>query len=253
MKPYRTPGADGRERVPFLQLLPNMVTLSGMCLGLTSIRFALEGRFAVAAAMILLTVLLDGFDGLLARHLRATSPIGAQLDSLSDFLCFGVAPGVLTYQLLLAPSGDFGWVFVLIFAAAACLRLARFNIMSGGPEVAEHETVRHFVGVPTPGGAILGLLPVFLTLGGLVDAREVPTLVGLWLGMVAVLMISTIHTFSPKALRVPRRLVGAAMFAVVVGIGLTFTGPWLMIVAVDMIYIALLVRNLTQARWRLFG
>ncbi|TCM85238.1 CDP-alcohol phosphatidyltransferase family protein [Rhodovulum steppense] len=252
MKRFNTRSSDNGERVPFLQLVPNMVTLAGMCLGLTSIRFAMDERFATAVFLILLAAVIDGLDGLIARRLQATSEIGAQLDSLSDFLCFGIAPGVLVYHYLLTPAGGIGWIFVLIFAAATCLRLARFNVMSGKPQE-DDKSSPYFLGVPAPAGAMLGLLPAFATLAGVVDFGQAPLVVALWLGLVGLLMISKLKTLSPKAIKVPRRLIGPMMFATVIGIGLGFSRPWLFFLALDLVYLGLVIQSLVKARWRLFG
>lgn len=245
MKKFIRRDPQHRDQVPFLQLLPNLVTLSGMCLGLTSMRFAMDGRFDGAALLILLAGLMDGLDGLLARRLNATSNFGAELDSLSDFVCFGVAPGLLVYCYFLEPSNNFGWIFVLVFAAACCLRLARFNVMR---DESDAQTGHHFLGVPAPAGAMLGLLPLFVSLAGVVDLRGVPHLVAFWLGIVGVLMISRLRTFSPKAMRIPRPLVGLMMFATVVAVGLMFTRIWLLLMALDLIYLALLVHTALWAR-----
>jgi CDP-diacylglycerol---serine O-phosphatidyltransferase len=240
--------APGSDRVPLILLVPNMLTLAGMALGLTSIRFAMDERFTVAATLIFFAAILDGLDGQVARRLQATSEIGAQLDSLSDFLCFGVAPGVLVYAFLLEPAGSLGWIAVLLYAAAACLRLARFNVMSGLPDTAAPS--RHFVGVPAPGAAMLALLPVFLSLGGLVT---LPTfVVAVWLLVVALLMVSKLRTPSPKGLRVPRPLVALIMFATAAAVGLAFTRPWLMLVLLDLAYATVLGFLVVQARGRLF-
>lgn len=245
-----------RDRVPFLLLLPNLVTLAGMCLGLTSIRFAMDERFSLAVLLIFLSVLMDGLDGLLARRLSATSNFGAELDSLSDFLCFGVAPGILLYKFMLEPLGSLGWIFVLIFAAAACLRLARFNVMRGaGVEVdaPKDEAKNHFVGVPAPAGALLALLPLFAVQAGVLSALTPALVAGFWLGLVALLMISRLKTLSPKSLRIPRGLIVVLMFTLVVGIGLMFTRPWLLLVLLDLTYVALLSHGVIKARGRIFS
>jgi CDP-diacylglycerol--serine O-phosphatidyltransferase len=255
MKPFAPRNGD-RDRVPFLLLLPNMVTLAGMCLGLTSIRFAMDERFGFAVALIFLAVLMDGLDGLLARRLRATSNFGAELDSLSDFLCFGVAPGILLYKFMLEPLGSLGWMFVLILAAAACLRLARFNVMRGAgadEEVTTKDDKTHFVGVPAPAGALLALLPLFAVQAGVLSPQTPALLVAFWLGLVALLMVSSLKTLSPKTLRIPRGLVVVIMFTLVVGIGLMFSQPWLLLVGVDLIYLGVLLHAVVKARGRIFG
>ncbi|ARE41132.1 CDP-diacylglycerol--serine O-phosphatidyltransferase [Rhodovulum sp. P5] len=238
--------------VSLLLLLPNMVTLMGMCFGLTSIRFAIEERYAVAVFLILLAALADGLDGLLARKLGAESPMGAQLDSLSDFLCFGVAPALLVYQVHLTQAGGLGWIFALIFAAATCLRLARFNVMSGQADDSTGPK-RYFVGVPAPAGAFLGLLPVFLSHAGAFTPGYAPLAVSVWLAIVAVLMISKLKTPSPKAVKVPRRLIAVIFFATVIAIGVSFSRPWMLLVAIDGAYLAAVVYAIVRARGRLFG
>ncbi len=234
-----------RDQLPFLLLLPNLVTIAGMCLGLTSIRYAMVGRFETAVVLLVLAALIDGMDGLIARRLRAPSDFGAELDSLSDFLCFAVAPGLLVYRFALGEANALGWVFVLVFAAAGCLRLARFNVMRGG--AGDGKT--HFTGVPAPAGAMMALLPVFLTLSGLFDARQAPFLTALWLGLVGLLMISRVPTLSPKAMRVPRWGVGVMLIGTATAMGLMFTRIWLLMLLLDLIYIATLLPGI----WRMKG
>ncbi|WGW03666.1 CDP-diacylglycerol--serine O-phosphatidyltransferase [Tropicibacter oceani] len=237
--PETPPGGQPRSEagaVSILMLLPNMVTLIGMSLGLTAIRFAIEGRFTTAVFLIILSALADGLDGLLARRLKAESPMGAQLDSLSDFLCFGVAPAILVYQVHLSHTGGFGWIFALLFAAAACLRLARFNVTSGQADESA-PAKRYFVGVPAPAGALLGLMPVFLTLSGTFSAGSIPVAVCIWLTIVGGLMISRLKTPSPKALKVPRSLTAVILFATVIVIGLSFTHPWFLLAGVNVGYL----------------
>ncbi len=236
-----------RERLPFLMLLPNLVTISGMCLGLTSIRFAMVGRFETAAILLLLSAVIDGLDGLIARRLKATSDFGAELDSLSDFLCFGVAPGVLLYRFAIGEGHALGWVFVLVYAAAACLRLARFNVMRDEDGAGK----THFTGVPAPAGAMLALLPLFLTLAGWLDARQLPMLSAVWLALVGVLMISRLQTFSPKSLRLPRLGVVGMLMGTVIGVGLIVTKLWTFLVVVDALYILMLLPAIWRVRGRI--
>lgn len=236
-----------RERMPFLMLLPNLVTLAGMCLGLTSIRFAMVGKFETAVLLLLFSAAIDGLDGLIARRLKATSDFGAELDSLSDFLCFGVAPGVLVFRFALGEGNALGWVFVLVYAAAACLRLARFNVMRGE----EGGSTTHFTGVPAPAGALLALLPVFLSFEGWLDARAVPMPAAVWLGLVGVLMISRLRTFSPKSLKLKGLGVVATLMGTVIGVGLLVTKLWLFLIVVDLIYLAVLLPGIWRMRGRI--
>ncbi len=227
-----------RERLSLLQLVPNLVTILGMCAGLSAIRFTFDERFELAAALIIFAAVMDGFDGMLARKLNAASSFGAELDSFADFVSFGVAPGILVFGYALSgPFAGVGWIFVLIFAVCACLRLARFNISRVSLEGANQ---RHFVGVPAPAGAMLGLLPVFLGLSGLLDPARAPVLVALYLAGVGLLMVSRLPTPSIKGIRIAREnaiwvLIGMSALA-----GLLVLRTWLTLVAVDLIYLAVL-------------
>ena len=240
---------DQRERIPFFMLLPNLATISGMCLGITAIRYAIEERFEIAVTLILISGVFDGLDGLLARRLNAASDFGAELDSLSDFLCFGVAPGLIVYEFFLRGQTGISWIFVLVYITAACLRLARFNVTR------EKKTGdgKSFTGVPAPAGAMLGLLPLFLTMSDLIDLRENPILVAIWLGIVGFLMISQIKTFSPKSIRVPRKLVSIAMFGVVICIGLFIAQLWRLMVVIDVIYLASVLWSVIKSKGRVLS
>ena len=240
---------DQRERIPFYMLLPNLATISGMCLGITAIRYAIEERFEIAVTLILISGVFDGLDGLLARRLNAASDFGAELDSLSDFLCFGVAPGLIVYEFFLRGQTGISWIFVLVYITAACLRLARFNVTR------EKKTGdgKSFTGVPAPAGAMLGLLPLFLTMSDLIDLRENPILVAIWLGIVGFLMISQIKTFSPKSIRVPRKLVSIAMFGVVICIGLFIAQLWRLMVVIDVIYLASVLWSVIKLKGRVLS
>lgn len=227
-----------RDSLSLVQLVPNVVTIMGMCAGLSAIRYTFSERYELAAALIILAAVLDGLDGLLARKLNAATNFGAELDSFADFVSFGVAPGVLVYAYALSGSlAGFGWVFVLVFAVCACLRLARFNLSRAAPDGG---MIRHFIGVPAPAGAMLGLLPVYLGLTGWVDPSAIPTAVALYLGAVGLLMVSRLPTPSLKAIRIARRhamwvLVGAGAF-----VGLLFLQTWATLVVTDLIYLAVL-------------
>lgn len=236
-----------RRRLPLVQLLPNLVTLLGLCAGLTSIRYVMQDDYEIAAGLIILAAVLDGMDGLIARRLNAASHFGAELDSLSDFVCFGVAPGVFLYHFALNGLPGLGWLFVLVYILCACLRLARFNVMRDAPPPPGRA---HFVGVPAPAGAMLGLLPVYLELSGVLEAARFPLLVALYVGAVGLLMISRLPTISPKALSVPRDkavlvLVGVAVFA-----GLAVMRPWLVLVVADLAYLAVVVVGMWRYRRR---
>ncbi len=235
------------RRAPLLlpQLLPSLVTIIGLCAGLTAIRFAFAGHFAGSAALILFAAVIDGLDGLLARRLGSASPFGAELDSLCDFVDFGVAPGLLVYKMALTDARDFGWALVLVYIVCCCLRLARFNVNRDAPTAG---TTPRFVGVPAPAGAMLALLPVFLTVDGMVDAADYPLAVALWLGIVGLLMVSRLPTFSPKALRIPRDRVRWLLVGTAIVVGLGLTHFWLTMIIAVFAYIASLAHSAIVTR-----
>ncbi|MER2507184.1 MAG: CDP-diacylglycerol--serine O-phosphatidyltransferase [Amaricoccus sp.] len=235
------------RRAPLLlpQLLPSLVTIIGLCAGLTAIRFAFSGHFAISAALILFAAVIDGLDGLLARRLGSASPFGAELDSLCDFVDFGVAPGILIYQMALADARDLGWVLVLVYTVCCCLRLARFNVTRDAPASGP---VPRFVGVPAPAGAMLALLPAFVTIEGPVDAADYPLIVALWLGLVGLMMVSRLPTFSPKALRIPRDRVRWLLIGTAIIVGLGLTRFWLTMILAVAVYIASLIHSAIVTR-----
>lgn len=220
--------------LPLLMLLPNLVTIAGLCAGLTAIRFIMVGRFDIAAMLIVFAAAIDGLDGLIARRLNAQSNFGAELDSLSDFLNFGVAPGLLVYQYALAGTYSTNWVFVLVYTLCGCLRLARFNVNRDTP--LPPDTKPHFTGVPAPGGALLALLPIFMALQGIVDASAFPMAYGIYLALVGLLMTSRIPTVSPKAMRIPRDKTIFVLIGTVIVIGLLVTRFWLLMVLFGLAY-----------------
>lgn len=229
MRPER-----GRETLSIVQLVPSLLTILGLCAGLTCIRYVFVERYDIAAILLIFAAAIDGLDGLTARRLGATSLMGAELDSLSDFVCFGIMPALLVFQFALTDLRGFGWATVLVYAICACLRLARFNVNRDTPPQGDRA---HFVGVPAPAGALLALLPVFLTLGDVIDARQLPIIVSGYLGLVGVLMISTLPTFSPKALRIRRDQAVWVLTAVALLVGLLLTRLWLFMALADLIYL----------------
>src|SRR5919112_2583473 len=147
--------------VPVRVIIPNIITLIALCLGLTAIRLAFEGRYEPAVVAIVVAALLDGIDGRVARMLKGTSRFGAELDSLADFVNFGVTPALVLYSFILHELRSLGWIAVLVFAIAMALRLARFNVMLDDPNRPEWKK-NFFVGMPAPAGAITSLLPIYL-------------------------------------------------------------------------------------------
>ncbi|MBB4304015.1 CDP-diacylglycerol--serine O-phosphatidyltransferase [Rhodobium orientis] len=220
------------RRLPLRVILPNVVTLLALCSGLTAIRMALESRFDWAIAAILLAALLDAVDGRVARLLKGTSRFGAELDSLADFVNFGVAPAIILYIWLLNEARGLGWIVVLIFAIAAALRLARFNVALDDAAERRHWQVDFFVGMPAPAGALTVLLPVYLALLDLVTADVyivVPVI--LHILFTAFMMVSNLPTYSGKRIgaRVHRNVVLPLLVAVVMTVALVVSYPFVML------------------------
>jgi CDP-diacylglycerol--serine O-phosphatidyltransferase len=237
---------DGRSsRLPLVWFLPNLVTVLGLCAGLTSIRFAFDDNLTLAAGLLVLAALIDGTDGLLARRLDAASPFGAELDSLSDFVCFGVAPAMLVYRFGLHGLAGLGWLAALVLAICCCLRLARFNVAAKDPAA---ESSSHFVGVPAPAGAMLALFPVFLHLAEIADLRDWSGLVALWTIFVAALFIAPFKTLSLKSVRVSRDYAVYVLVAAAVVLGLMLTRLWLFCVAASLAYLCILAWGLVRSR-----
>ena len=200
--------APKRRRRSINSVLPSLSTLASCCAGLTAVRYALDGEVARALAFILAAGLLDGLDGTVARWLKATSQFGGELDSLADFVAFGVAPGLIVYFSIFAttppPLNGLAWGAMLLFIMCCCLRLARFNVANLSPDPT-HKPEPFFRGIPAPAGGILCLMPLAL-LQILPELNHhgaiAPLYIG-WLIFVGLMMVSSIPTFSPKTLRVP--------------------------------------------------
>lgn len=229
-------------RIPLRFVLPNLVTLLGLCLGLTSIRFSLEGRFEMAALCIVAAAVLDGLDGRIARALDSTSRFGAELDSLADFLDFGVAPAVLLYTWGLQDMKSIGWLAAMVYSVACALRLARFNVAIDDPDKPAWAG-KFFTGMPSPAGAIVVMLPLYLHLSvfALPQSRAMVPFEIAYMLLIAFLMVSTIPHFSGKQLgRIPRELLALVMISAVAGLLLLFTFPMETLTAISLAYLALI-------------
>jgi CDP-diacylglycerol--serine O-phosphatidyltransferase len=226
--------------VPLRLLIPNLVTLLALCLGLTAIRFSLENRIEWAVMAIAIAAVLDGLDGRIARALKGTSRFGAELDSLADFVDFGVAPALLLYVFGLNQMRSLGWFAALIFAIACALRLARFNVMLDDPDRPAWQG-SFFVGMPAPAGAIVGLLPVYLHLSVLqvpLSPAMAPVEIAYVL-IIALLMASRVPHFSGKSIgRVPREYVAVVLFALAAAILLLANFPMETLAAMTIAYLA---------------
>ena len=185
-------------------LLPNALTIFGVCLGLSSIKFAIDLNYSIAVIAIGFAAILDTLDGRVARLIKGTSKVGKELDSLTDVISFGVAPGFVMYFWVLNEVGKFGWMFVLIYAVCCALRLARFNLTV----IEENETwkINFFEGMPSPAAAGLVLLPLILNLSGLIQFENYAVLSSIAILTTSILMVSKIPTYSLKKILIPRHL-----------------------------------------------
>lgn len=237
------------KSIPFRLIAPNLVTLLALCLGLTAMRLVVEGKLETATICILIAAALDGVDGRLARMLKGTSRFGAELDSLSDFVNFGVATGYVLWIFVLHELKSFGWIIVLTLACAMALRLARFNVMIDDPDRPDWQK-NFFVGMPAPAGAITAMLPLYLHAIGLPVQEYGAPFVGLYILFIAFLTISRIPCYAGKTLgaRIPRDMVLPIFVAVVVIAGLLFAYTFEMLTLVVVAYLALI--PLSVARYR---
>jgi len=222
------------------RLIPNILTLAALCSGMTALRFALQDEMRLAVVAIIVAGIFDALDGRVARRLGVTSRFGAELDSLSDFFCFGVAPALVLYLAVLKDGGPLGWVVTLMFPICAALRLARFNtaLLADTPPPAW--TGAFFTGVPAPAGAMLALVPLIVSFEIEAPWPRHPLLVGAVLVAVGALMVSRLPTFSFKKGRVPRHLVLPALLGAALAMGLIATKPWVAISLAGVVYVALI-------------
>jgi len=231
------PTERGRD-LPLARLLPNLVTLVAVCAGMTGIRFAFQGEYEWAVRMVLVAGVLDGLDGRLARMMRSQSLIGAELDSLSDFLNFGVAPALILYFWSLHEIGGIGWITCLCFALCCVLRLARFNAEAksgiGG-------TGAYFTGIPSPAGAVLALMPMVLSFIASVPDIFPPTLTAIYVVIVGLAMISRMPTFSFKNIRVSRNNAPFVLLGVVLLGAALLIYPWATLAVLTGIYAVTIV------------
>ncbi len=231
-------------------LIPNMLTVGALCAGLTAVRFAFLGRWEHAVAAIIIAGILDGLDGRMARLLNATSKFGAELDSLSDFVSFGVAPAFIIFLWSAQGIGGLGWVAALFYAVCCALRLARFNTMLGDPNPPAW-TRHYFTGVPAPAGAGLAVLPVMLTFEFGPGMFDRPGFCAVVLVVVGALMISRVPTFSIKQLKVSRSFMLPALILAALVAGALASAPWTTFVIVGTIYlVSIPVSILLQRRAR---
>lgn len=231
------------RRLMGTKILPNVLTIAALCIGLTALRFGYDGRWTNALVLILIAAVLDGMDGMVARLLKASSPFGAELDSFSDFVSFGVSPAILLYFWNLQDAGPFGWVASLLLCVAVALRLARFNIKNTVTNVPATSTIptqkSYFEGVPAPAGAILALVPMML--GFKIypnDEGSFPSLiVAVWVIFIAGLMVSRIPTYSLKRMQLQQKHTIPVLAVVALIAAAIASEPWTTIVICSLIYL----------------
>jgi len=229
------------KAIPVRTLLPNLITLLALCAGLTAIRVAVENRLELALAAIVFAALLDGIDGRIARLLKGTSRFGAELDSLADFVNFGVAPALILYFWGLHDLKSAGWIAALVFAICAGLRLARFNVMIDDPNKPAWAG-NFFTGIPAPAGAITVLLPIYLDFLGVSDGLVTVWLTFFYTLVIALLMVSRLPVFSGKRVgkRVPPEMVLPVFVMVVLFFALLVSYPWQVLTVGTVLYLACL-------------
>ncbi|HEY7231646.1 MAG TPA: CDP-diacylglycerol--serine O-phosphatidyltransferase [Pseudolabrys sp.] len=229
------------KAIPVRTLLPNLITLLALCAGLTAIRVSVENKLELALAAIVVAALLDGIDGRIARMLKGTSRFGAELDSLADFVNFGVAPAIILYFWGLHELKSAGWIAAMVFAICAGLRLARFNVMIDDPNKPAW-AANFFTGIPAPAGAITVLLPIYLSFLGVSDGLITAWLTFLYTLAIALLMVSRLPVYSGKRVgkRVPPEMVLPVFVLVVLFFALLVAYPWPVLTIGTLAYLACL-------------
>jgi CDP-diacylglycerol--serine O-phosphatidyltransferase len=240
MIPFDRPDPELRRRrfrpIPVRMLLPNVITLLAICAGLTAIRLSTEGRMELAVAAIVFAAVLDGIDGRVARLIKGQSKFGAELDSLADFVNFGVAPGLILYFWQLHELHNGGWIAAMVFAISGGLRLARFNATMDDPNKPAF-AVNYFTGVPAPAGALTVLLPIYLAFLGV--PRPPAVLTALFTLLIAFLMVSRLPVYSGKTvrMRVPPEMVLPVFVAVVLFTAMLVSYPWYILSLGSVLYL----------------
>jgi CDP-diacylglycerol---serine O-phosphatidyltransferase len=245
------PNNGGRfKQVPVRYLLPNLITLLALCSGVTAIRLAIEGRYELAVGAIIISIVLDAVDGRLARFLKGTSRFGAELDSLADFVNFGVAPAIIIYLWSLNDLKTKGWVIALVLAMCCALRLARFNVALDGVNKPAWSG-SFFSGAPAPAGAGLALAPMYLGfLGHISDGHPYAPFIAPYIVLVSILMVSRVPTFSGKTMgpRVRRDLVLPILGCAALVIVCLISFPWETLSIMALFYILMIPISIRSYR-----
>ena len=239
MKKLRPPGTPRKKRFRDLsinRMIPNILTLLALAAGLTAIRFGLDGRWEHAVLAIIVAAVLDALDGRIARLLKGASKFGAELDSLSDFVCFGVSPVLVLYLWTMKDAGRLGWVLVMLFTICCGLRLARFNVMMEDHDAPAWQA-RFFTGIPAPAGGGLVLLPMVLSFQGSEGFFRQPWVVGIFMLVIAGMLVSTIPTYSFKKLKISQHWILPTMLITGAIAVFLINAPWLTLSVVGLAYI----------------
>jgi CDP-diacylglycerol---serine O-phosphatidyltransferase len=235
----RKPEAGAPRELLLLKLLPNLVSILALCAGLTAIRYAIAGNYGLAVLLIGTAAALDGLDGRLARMLKSESAIGAELDSLCDFVNFGVTPAIVLYLWGLRTETSLGWIAVLVYAVCCMLRLARFNV--GSRAVGEAAEKTSFIGVPSPAGAMLVLMPMYVAFVINHGISVPPVLIAGWMVGVGALMISKVRTPSLKRITVSADYARYVLVGGVTVVAALLTYPWVTLLTLSLAYFGAIV------------
>jgi len=228
------PSNERGPDLPLIHLLPNLLTILAICAGLTAIRFGYQGDFEKAVRLVLLACVLDGLDGRLARLLKCESEVGAELDSLADFVNFGVAPALIVHAWALQDYSGFGWIAVLGYAVCCVLRLARFNV-DNGQETTEVKG-DFFVGLPSPAGALLAMLPMYLAFL-FTDLQTPPgAVIAVYLLFVGLLMISRLPTYAWKNAAIAQEYSRYVLIGAVLTAAALLTYLWMTLIVLTIAY-----------------
>ncbi|MDP0929725.1 CDP-diacylglycerol--serine O-phosphatidyltransferase [Paracoccus onubensis] len=222
-----------------LQLLPNMLTIAAICAGLSAIRFGVQGNYMLAVQLIILAGILDGLDGRIARLLDCCSRLGAELDSLADFMNFGAAPALILYFWAFQDNRGAAWIAVLVFAICCGIRLARFNV--GSKSDSDNHDNAYFEGIPSPAGAMLVMMPMYLSFAFSDFPRLPDVIICIYMIVIGLLLVSRIPTWSFKTTRIPREKVKFFLIGVAaVGTALV-TFPWAMLIVLCVGYVGMVI------------
>lgn len=251
MPPLNTRFRDRPRRgIPLRAVAPNAVTALALCFGLSAVRFAIAGQWELAVGSVIVAGVLDGLDGRIARLLKGESRFGAELDSLSDVIAFGVSPAVVIYLWSLQYMPQFGWTIALAHAVCCALRLARFNAQIDATEQ-PRKAAGFFTGIPAPAGAGLAFVPLYLWLASGISVFRSAYVVAPWTAMIAVLMVSSVATYSWGSLRLRRGIRFGALAVIALIGGALVSAPWPTLSIVALAYLAAIpfsIRGYARAR-----